>query len=129
MNEELKDSLSEIGEAWNKAMLNIEQASEEYWNSLTKEQQLDAFCAVCRRIYKGDIEDKGTYRYVLYNVFEFGPEAYAPAQMAGYLTIHNSIFDAEHDDNLLTKFAEFCGLDQAKVSEFWNQHSWAQDIG
>jgi hypothetical protein len=129
MNEELKDSLSEIGEAWNKAMLEIEQASEEYWNSLTKEQQLDAFCAVCRRIYKGDIEDKGTYRYVLYNVFEFGPEAYAPAQMAGYLTIHNSIFDVEHDDNLLTKFAEFCGLDQAKVSEFWNQHSWAQDIG
>lgn len=122
MNEQDKVSLDEISRAWNEAMDNIEQDSERYWNSLTKEQQLDAFCAVCRRIYKGDIEDKGTYRYVLYNVFEFGPEAYAPAQMAGYLTIHNSIFDADHDDRLLTKFAEFCGLDQAKVSEFWTKN-------
>jgi hypothetical protein len=127
MNEELKDSLSEIGRAWNEAMENIERASEDYWNSLTKEQQLDAFCAVCRRIYKGDVVDKGTYRYVLYNVFGFGPEAYAQAQMAGYLTIHNSIFDVDHDDKLLTKFAEFCGVPEAKVSEFWNQHSWAQN--
>jgi len=122
MNEQDKVSLDEISRAWNEAMDAIEQDSERYWNSLTKEQQLDAFCAVCRRIYKGDIEDKGTYRYVLYNVFGFGPEAYAQAQMAGYLTIHNSIFDADHDDRLLTKFAEFCGLDQAKVSEFWQQN-------
>jgi len=122
MNEQDKVSLDEIRRAWTEAMDAIEQDSERYWNSLTKEQQLDAFCAVCRRIYKGDVVDKGTYRYVLYNVFGFGPEAYAQAQLAGYLTIHNSIFDADHDDRLLQQFVKFCGLDQAKISEFWQQN-------
>jgi len=66
---------------------------------------------VSRRIYKGEIEDKGTYRWVLYDVFGFGPEAYAPAQMAGYLSIHNSIFSSDHEHRLLSKFAEHLGLE------------------
>ena len=119
MNEQDKASLDEISRAWNEAMQEIENASENYWNSLTKEQQLDAFCAVCRRIRRGDIVDKGTYRYVLYQIFEFGPEAYAPAQLAGYLDIHNSIFDADHDDKLLQEFAKFCGVPESKVHDFW----------
>lgn len=123
MNEQDKVSLDEVSRAWNEAMAKIELASEQYWNSLTKEQQLDVFCAVCRRIYKGDVIDKGSYRYVLYDVFGFGPEAYAPAQMAGYLTIHNSIFDLEHDDKMLQKFAEFCDIPEAKVDEFWHQNA------
>jgi hypothetical protein len=123
MNEQDKVSLDEVSRAWNEAMAKIELASEQYWNSLTKEQQLDVFCAVCRRIYKGDVIDKGSYRYVLYDVFGFGPEAYAPAQTAGYLTIHNCIFDIEHDDKMLQKFAEFCGIDKAKVDEFWHQNA------
>jgi hypothetical protein len=61
----------------------------------SKEQQLNAFCAVVRRIYKGELEDKGTYRYVLYNIFGFGPESYVPAQMAGFLGLHNSIVVGE----------------------------------
>ena len=121
MNEQDKVTLDEISKAWNEAMQEVENNSENYWNSLTKEQQLDVFCAVCRRIHRGDIVDKGTYRYVLYNVFGFGPEAYAPAQLAGYLDIHNSIFDAEHDDKLLLKFAKFCGISDNKISEFWTQ--------
>jgi len=109
MNEQDKASLDEVSRAWNDAMDQIEKHSEQYWNSLTKEQQLDAFCAVCRRIYQGDVIDRGTYRYVLYNVFGFGPEAYAPAQLAGYLAIHNSIFDDDHDLKLLGAFAQFLG--------------------
>lgn len=87
--------LNEMAISFNERMNEIENESETYWNSLTKEQQLKAFCAVVRRIHKGDIEDRGTYRYVLYQVFGFGPEAYAPAQMSGYLTIHNALFDSE----------------------------------
>jgi hypothetical protein len=128
MNEQDKVSLDEVSRAWNEAMAKIELASEQYWNSLTKEQQLDAFCAVCRRIYKGEIVDKGTYRYVLYDVFGFEPEAYAPAQMAGYLTIHNSIFDAELEYKLVLKFAEFCDIPESKVEQFWKQYSWAHNL-
>ena len=91
MSEDKKED--EFRVSFMEAMKNFEDNSESYWNNLNKEQRLNAFCAVVRRIYKGEIEKRGTYRYVLYDVFEFGPEAYAPAQMAGYLDIHNLIFD------------------------------------
>ena len=110
ITEQDKVALDEISRAWNEAMEEIENQSETYWNSLTKEQQLQAFCAVSRRIYKGEIEDQGSYRWVLYDVFGFGPEAYAPAQLAGYLSIHNAIFSADHEHRLLSKFAEHLGL-------------------
>ena len=87
--------LNEFANEFTKRMEEIEKDSESYWNSLSKDEQLKAFCAVVRRIHKGDLEDRGSYRYVLYQVFGFGPEAYAPAQMSGYLTIHNALFDSE----------------------------------
>lgn len=92
-NEELTKTFAETSELFQQAIDRMELEQEEYWNSLSKEQQLMAFCAVSRRIFKGEIEDRGTYRYVLYDVFGFGPESYLPAQVAGYLAIHNSIFD------------------------------------
>ena len=115
---DLLDSLAAAGNAFNEAMDNIEKESEAYWNTLTDQQRLDVFCAVCRRIYEGEIKLRGSYRYVLYDVFGFGPEAYAQAQMSGYLTIHNAIMDENYDERLVTKFAEFAGVDKEKVSEF-----------
>jgi hypothetical protein len=93
MREDALKALEELSKIFNEAMAEVEKESEDFWNSLSKEDQLKAFCAISRRIYKGEIEDKGTYRYVLYNVFGFGPDAYAAAQLAGYLTIHNAIYD------------------------------------
>ena len=84
------DNLEEISKTFQEVFDEIEKEQEEYWNSLTEEDQLKAFCAVSRRIFQGEIEKKGSYRYVLYDVFGFGPEAYGQAQMAGYLAIHNA---------------------------------------
>jgi hypothetical protein len=124
ITEQDKVALDEVSRAWNEAMDEIEQDSEKYWNSLSKEDQLKVFCAVSRRIYKGDIVEQGTYRYVLYNVFEFGPEAYAPAQLAGYLAIHNAIYSETHEQDVLETFAQKCfGVDKEvakqKVMEFY----------
>jgi hypothetical protein len=99
-NEDRLKALDEISKIFSEAMAEIEKDSEDYWNSLSKEDQLKAFCAISRRIYKGEIEERGSYRYVLYDVFGFGPEAYAAAQMAGYLTIHNSIYVGGLDDEV-----------------------------
>jgi hypothetical protein len=96
---DLLDKLEEASKVFNQAMKELEDKSEEYYNSLTKEQQLDAFCAISRRIYRGEIEDRGSYRYVLYDVFGFGTEAYAQAQCAGYLAIHNSIYAGQNPDD------------------------------
>ena len=118
-NKDLLDTLDKISNSFNEAMDQLEIEQEEYWNSLSKEQQLNAFCAVARRIYKGDIELNGSYRYVLYEVFGFGPEAYAPAQMAGYLSIHNAIFTASQERKLLEDFAKFNGLTEESVDNYY----------
>lgn len=94
-NEDLLESLQELSEIFNKAMKEIEEDQEQFWNSLSKEDQLKAFCAVSRRICEGEIVKRGSYRYVLYQVFGFGPESYVQAQDAGYLSIHNAIWTAE----------------------------------
>lgn len=91
----LIETLDELRPAFQEAMAQEEKESEEFWNSLTKEQQLQAFCAVIRRLYKGEIEENRTYRGMLYDVFGFGPESYTAAQMSGFLTIHNCIWTSE----------------------------------
>lgn len=95
-------------------MKEIEQDQEAFWNSLSKEDQLKAFCAVSRRIWEGEIKVKGSYRYVLYNVFGFGPEAYIQAQEAGYLAIHNAIVDENYDRRLLEAFCKKYSIDNAE---------------
>lgn len=113
-------AMAEFSQLFQEAMDALEVEQENYWNSLSKEQQLMAFCAVVRRIYKGDIEDRGSYRYVLYQVFGFGPEAYAPAQLAGYLSIHNAIFTHDHESRLLKAFCTKFNIEdpENKIREF-----------
>lgn len=115
------EDLIELSNQWNDVMNEIEKNSEEYWNSLSKEHQLAAFCAVSRRIYQAEIVDQGTYRHALYGVFGFGPEAYAPAQLAGYLAIHNSIMASDHDERLLKAFCVKFGIEDAdaKIRDYF----------
>jgi len=121
MSEDKLEALNEFSKIFNEVMDEIEKESEAYWNSLSKEDQLKAFCAVSRRIYQGELVDKGSYRYVLYNVFGFGPEAYAPAQLAGYLAIHNSIMADDHDERLLKAFCVKFGIEDAdaKIRDYF----------
>ena len=91
MNDELKRSLNDIAESYERAMKEIEQEQEAYWNSLSKDDQLKAFCAVCRRIVQGELRDKGSYRWVLYDVFGFGPESYTQGMDCGFMALHNAI--------------------------------------
>lgn len=85
---------------------DFERSSEKYWNSLSYDQQLATFCAVVRRIYRGEIVEKGTYRHVLYDTFKFGMEAYSLALYDGYLEIHNAIFNSQHYEQALVNILE-----------------------
>ena len=93
MNEEQdnKFNFDEVSDAYEKIMKQIEQEQEEYWNTLSKDDQLKAFCAVVRRIVQGELRDKGSYRWVLYDVFGFGPEAYVRGMDCGFMALHNAI--------------------------------------
>lgn len=103
--------LDEISNRFTEAMDALKKRSEEKWNALSKVDQLDYFCAVVRRIHQGEIETKRTYRGVLYGTFEFGPEAYAQAQMSGYLDLHNCIVSPEEERRLLCAFAKDVGIE------------------
>ena len=90
-----EDESKEFAEAFNSAMGLIEKDQEKFWSSLSKEDQLKVFCCVICRLFDGEIKNPRSYRGVLYDVFGFGPEAYAQAQCAGFLAIHNSIMTDE----------------------------------
>jgi len=94
-NEHMLTKLLMDEESIANAMKSMEQeyekSSEDFWNSLSKEDQLKAFAAIMRRVYRGEIEDEGSYRHVLYSVFGFGAEAYSIGLECRYLDIHNAI--------------------------------------
>lgn len=94
------NEFKEIADTFKARMNQLEEDQEKFWSSLSKEEQLKVFCCVVRRIYEGEVVNPRTYRGVLYDVFEFGPEAYAQAQCAGFLSLHNSIMNDEEYNEL-----------------------------
>lgn len=73
--------------------------SEQFWNSLTKEQQVDAFCAVVSRLYKGEVNQLADGKRILFRIFEFEPQHYNRAVEANFFALHNHIFG--NDEQLL----------------------------
>lgn len=65
---------------------------EDFWNSFTQDQQIELFCHVTSKLKKAEIDDRRSYRGVLYTEFGFGPEAYGAAQLSGFLDLHNCIY-------------------------------------
>jgi len=87
--------LSELGQEQQKEQALYEAKNDAWWNGLTEQEREDAFYAVVKRIYKGEIIDKGTYRYILYDVFGFDGSMYMRGMDCGYMTLHNAIVNAD----------------------------------
>jgi hypothetical protein len=90
-NVNLKEILSELAVLAEEASREYEKSSNDFWNSLSKDDQMKAFYSVVSRIYKGDVQESRSFRGVLYGVFEFGPESYVIGMESGYMTIHNML--------------------------------------
>lgn len=87
------EELAKFSELQREAEAKYEADCDTWWTNLSYEDQLKAFYSVTKRIYLGDVKDHGSYRYVLYDVFGFQPDAYALGMTSGYMAIHNAIFD------------------------------------
>ena len=87
----LRDTLAELRELQEDIEKETEREMDEWWNALTKDDQMKAFYSVMKRLVDGELEQKGSYRYVLYDVFGFGPESYMLGMMCGFMALHNSI--------------------------------------
>jgi hypothetical protein len=85
----------ELQKTFEEQRLQDEISADNFWNSLSYEEKCNAFHAVVSRIFDGDVKQRGTYRYVLYDVFGFGPDMYARGMNCGFMALHNSIMDDE----------------------------------
>ena len=55
---------------------------------------------------------------MLYDVFGFGPESYAAAQMSGFLTVHNCIWTSEEIEKEVVRT-----LKEKTVSKYSDKYS------
>lgn len=93
--ESLFDSLNKMSEIMEEASVQREKDCDWYWNNLTEEEREMSFYSVLKRLYKSEVEDNGTYRWALYDVFGFGPNMYTDGMDCGFMTLHNMLFDAK----------------------------------
>ena len=93
--EKALDALAELSQEMEKHRKQYEADNDAWWNGLSEKEREDAFYAVCKRIWKADGIDNGSYRYGLYDVFGFDPGMYKAGMDCGYMAIHNAIFDGE----------------------------------
>lgn len=56
-----------------------------------------------RRLSQAELTDRKSFRGVLYDAFGWGAEAYGPAQLSGYLTLHNSLYSDSDIEELILR--------------------------
>lgn len=103
--EKFLDSLAAMGESMAKASKQYEIENDEWWGGLSEQEREDAFYAVVKRIYKGDIVDQGSYRYVLYEVFGFDASMYIRGMDCGYMSLHNAI-KTDDEEKIIHEYYE-----------------------
>ena len=90
---DLMKALSELAEEQESFEKAYDKEADAWWNSLDKDQQLLAFYSVVKRLGDGELVQKGSYRYVLYEVFGFGAESYMIGMNCGYMALHNAVYE------------------------------------
>ena len=97
-NEKL-DEYIRSSEQWSKIYEENRRANDiaagHFWNSLSYEDKCNAFHVVVSKLFEGEIKVKGSYRYVLYDIFGFGPDMYTRGMDCGFMALHNSIMNDE----------------------------------
>lgn len=84
-------SLPDIREAFEQYRKENEESANKFWDSLSYEDKCNAFHIVVSKLCEGEVKVQGSYRYVLYDIFEFGPDMYVRGMDCGFMSLHNSI--------------------------------------
>jgi hypothetical protein len=115
-------AFEEFGKVYRQMAAEYSDECEKYWNGLSYEDKLKSFYSVAKRIHKGEIEERGSYRHVLYDTFDFDMDSYGIGMECNYLELHNSIYTAEDidkivEDRVSKKLAELLPEKQVDKSE------------
>jgi hypothetical protein len=87
-------ALAELGQEMENSRKIYEHDNDTWWNGLTEKEREDAFYAVIKRMYRAEVQDRGSYRWALYDVFGFDMGMYGRGMDCGYMNMHNMIFDS-----------------------------------
>lgn len=90
------------------------QIAKEYFDSLDTDNQLLIFFYVTNLIYENYFNDNGSYRGLLYDKFNFGPEAYSLGCDSGMFSIHNAISTPDEIEERFQKLIKFLKLNLSK---------------
>ena len=114
--EELFTALNNLTEAQLASRKDYEIMNEAWWKGLSEEERENAFYAVCKRMHKAELVDRGTYRYVLYDVFGFDMNMYGRGMECGFMAIHNAIYGGDKGYNKLYDFVRYIATDYIELS-------------
>jgi len=96
VSENFMQALADAGQEQEREQQRYEAEVDLWWASLPESDRERAFYAVVSRIFKGELVDRGSYRYVLYEVFGFSAHMYIRGMDCGFMTLHNSIVDSAY---------------------------------
>lgn len=92
---ELFSALEDMRKAQEEYLNEYNAKAKNWWNNLPIEERELAFYYIVSKIYEGELVEQGTYRYILYDVFGFGPEMYGLGMDCGFMALHNAIYTNE----------------------------------
>lgn len=113
--EQFTNASRELAEAFEAQKLLDDVNAGFFWDGLSYEDKCNAFHAVVSRIFDGEIKEKGSYRYVLYDIFGFGPDMYVRGMNCGFMALHNSIMTDEQFNEANKWMCEDEGKDQSST--------------
>ena len=96
------------------AELDYKQKAKAYFESLDTDTKLLLFYHITNTIFQNYFNDKGSYRGLLYDKFEFGPEAYGLGYSSGMFAIHNAIYTPDELEENLNTLVDHLKLDLSK---------------
>ena len=114
---DLGNALYELYQLFDDVEKKYEADCDMFWQNLSEEDKLKAFFSVCKRIYKGDVEDRRSYRGVLYDVFGFDSESYTIGMQCGYMPIHNLISEGIDAKEIMKDHANSMREDYTKSGD------------
>ena len=93
---------------------DYKEKAKDYFDTLDTDTKLLLFYHITNTIYENYFIDKGSYRGLLYDKFDFCPEAYGLGYSSGMFAIHNAIFTPDEIEENLNKLATHLKLELSK---------------
>jgi hypothetical protein len=108
------DEYKEFLEIQEKSLVEYKQKAKEYFESLEIDNQYLLFFHITNKIFENYFKDGGSYRGLLYDKFEFGPESYSLGLDSGMFALHNSISTPKENEERFEALMKFLDLDLTK---------------